>query len=128
MEKEMKSYFMKDHIIYIVYENSNFDDVDVVVKKIGERYDVVVMDKVEVFDSYWLLVNINKEYTIRIRHHDITGLIISSINKKSNTITTEIVQYLEQLIFHTKKTAENEKNNHEEKISNFFKKEKFFKK
>ncbi len=67
-----------------------------------ERYDVVIIDKVEVFDSYWLEVNINKEYKICARHHDITGLIIRSENKKSNATTTEIVQYLDQLIFNTK--------------------------
>ena len=85
------------------------------VKKIAERYDVVIIDKVEVFDSYCLEININKEYKICVRHHDITGLIRSE-NKKSNAITTEIVQYLDQLIFN-KNPDENGKNNHEEKDS-----------
>lgn len=46
-------FFFENRISYDIYLDSNFRDVDTVVDKIKLKYDVVVTERIEVFDSYW---------------------------------------------------------------------------
>ncbi|MBP9791619.1 MAG: hypothetical protein KBC27_00180 [Rickettsiales bacterium] len=89
-------FFQQNRIGYEILWDSCFDDVDIAVDKIKLKYDVNIKEKIEVFDSYWIVSDINQKYTICVRYHDPVGLRIYAENEESNIIVTEIAEYLDK--------------------------------
>ena len=95
-------FFFEKRISYDILLDSNFADVDIVINAIKLNYDVDIKEKVEVFDSYWMMVVINQKYNVCVRHHDPVGLYISARDEQSNAIVTEIANYLNKKLFNEK--------------------------
>lgn len=92
-------FFNENRINFDILENSNFKDVDVAINAVIEKYNVEIKEKIEVFDSYWIVAKINQQYEICIRHHDPIGLTIYAENEQSNDIVTEIANYFQKEVF-----------------------------
>ena len=100
-------FFLENRIRYEILEDSNFEDVDIALKKIVSKFNVEIKEKIEVFDSYWVVATINGKYNVKIRHHDPVGLRIYAEDEQSNAIVTEIANYLSQEVFNEKEDISN---------------------
>lgn len=92
-------FFHENRINYDLLEYSNFEDVDIAINAILLKYNVMIEEKIEVFDSYWITVSIDDKYNIKIRHHDPIGLTIYAQDEQSNNMVTEIANYLAKEVF-----------------------------
>jgi hypothetical protein len=89
-------FFQQNCISYDILWDSCFDDVDIAVDKIKLSYDISIKEQIEVFDSYWIVADVNNKYSICIRYHDLIGLSIYAENEHSNSVVTEIANYLDK--------------------------------
>lgn len=92
-------FFLENRISYELLWNSNFNDVDIAMNAITLKYDVVIKEQIEVFDSYWMVAVVNQRYNICVRYHDPVGLCIYAWDEQSNAIVTEIANYLSKEVF-----------------------------
>ena len=92
-------FFLENRIRYEILWNSNFDDVDVAMNAIKLHYDVDIKEQIECFDSYWMVISVNKEYNACVRYHDPVGLVIYALDEQSNNMVTELANYLSKEVF-----------------------------
>ena len=92
-------FFLEKRIRYDLLFDSNFEDVDRAINAIKLNYDLDIKEKVEGFDTYWMMVVINQKFNVCVRHHDPIGLVIYARDEQSNAIVTEIANYLSQEVF-----------------------------
>lgn len=96
----MKGPFFQQNLInYDILEYSNFEDVDIAIDKIKLNYDIDIKEQIEGFDSYWMVICVNKKYNICVRYHDPVGLVIYAWDEQSNDMVTELANYLSKEVF-----------------------------
>lgn len=99
----MRGPFINQNCIhYDILKKSNFNDVEIAIDKIKLKYDVDIKEKIEGWDTKWIVASIGKHYEISIQYHDLIGLTIYSENDQSNAIATEIANYLSKEVFNEK--------------------------